>query len=133
MLVDFPSSEFPPLPFFIQIYFRHRQKPSFFGRLPFTTYVKCLVLLNARIKYTAKPKKSNKHAVFFPLQETVCQSTVTIEKINSASYVLLAVNSASNFIIYMLRGDKFRRVLARRTKQVCTRGADNSNSFESPR
>ena len=68
------------------------------------------------------------------LQDSVCESTVTIEKIVSASYVLLGVNSAVNFVIYMLRGDKFRRVLARKVAQLFSRAARSSNnSFDSPR
>ena len=73
-------------------------------------------------------------SLFFFTQDSVCESTITIEKIVSASYVLLGVNSAVNFVIYMLRGDKFRRVLARKVAQLCSRAArSNTNSFDSPR
>ncbi len=75
-----------------------------------------------------------KNCFCFSFQENVCESTITIEKIVSASYVLLAINSASNFAIYMLRGDKFRRVLARKVVQLFSRAArSNNNSFDSPR
>ena len=39
-----------------------------------------------------------------------CKSTAFIEFLISVSHLLLAVNSASNFFIYMLRGDKFRQI-----------------------
>ncbi len=53
----------------------------------------------------------------------------------SVSTLLLAVNSASNFVIYMLRGDKFRRVFSRKIMQICCRrrGANGSAHFDSPR
>ena len=60
----------------------------------------------------------------------MCESTILIEKVVSVSYVSLAVNSASNFIIYMLRGDKFRRVLSRKIRQMWS---DEPTDFDSPR
>ena len=56
---------------------------------------------------------------------------MALERVISISYVLLAVNSASNFIIYMLRGNKFRRVLSRKMLQLCGRAAPSY--FDSPR
>ncbi|TRY71858.1 hypothetical protein TCAL_03401 [Tigriopus californicus] len=63
--------------------------------------------------------------------DTSCESTTTIERIVSISYVLLALNSASNFVIYMLRGNKFRRVLSRKLCQFF--GYKPSSQFDSPR
>ena len=40
---------------------------------------------------------------------STCQSPFSLEILISVSHLMLAVNSASNFLIYMLRGDKFRQ------------------------
>ena len=59
-----------------------------------------------------------------------------IEKIVAVSNLMLAINSAFNFIIYMLRGDKFRRVLSRKLAQLFNRSSAGrcvNSQFESPR
>ena len=64
---------------------------------------------------------------------SACQSPFALEILISVSHLMLAVNSASNFLIYMLRGDKFRQFFfqiffkcqctraSRRTKDVLNR------------
>jgi len=42
-----------------------------------------------------------------------------VEKAVSVTYVTLAINSASNFVIYMLRSAKFRRALTSRWARCC--------------
>lgn len=42
-----------------------------------------------------------------------CVQSTSVEIIISISHFLLAVNSAANFGIYILRGDRFRQVLAK--------------------
>lgn len=42
-----------------------------------------------------------------------CAPSLTVEIIISISHLLLAINSAANFGIYMLRGDRFRTVLSK--------------------
>ena len=41
-------------------------------------------------------------------ENTACDSTTTIEVLISVSHLLLAINSASNFVICMFRGQDFR-------------------------
>lgn len=56
--------------------------------------------------------------------KTPCKSTALVEFLISLSHLLLAVNSASNFIIYMARGDKFRTVFTKLfIKGQCTKAS----------
>ncbi len=73
-----------------------------------------------------------------------CPSTTLIELLISVSHFLLAVNSASNFFIYMLRGDKFRQTFVQmfvrgeitqesrreRRRYVSTRSVINYNDHQ---
>ena len=46
-----------------------------------------------------------------------CDTTTFIELLISLSHLLLAINSACNFVIYMWRGDKFRRVFRKTVRR----------------
>ena len=45
--------------------------------------------------------------------QTICESTFAIEVLISVSHLMLAVNSAFNFLIYMFRGDRFRQIFVK--------------------
>ena len=47
---------------------------------------------------------------------TECKSNFVMDIIISVSHLCLAINSAANFVIYILRGDRFRVIL---TKLLC--------------
>ena len=58
---------------------------------------------------------------------SACQSPFSLEILISVSHLMLAVNSASNFLIYMLRGDKFRQFFFQIFfKCQCTRASRRS-------
>ena len=60
------------------------------------------------------------------IEETVlptCQTTDFIETVTSVSNLLTVVNSAANFLIYMLRGKKFRDLFLQTYFRRCIKRA----------
>ena len=72
----------------------------------------CLVILFI-ICQSLKIAPDVYEAVICTRDPTNCETSFTMEIIISVSHLLLSVNSAANFGIYMLRGDRFRQVLAK--------------------
>ena len=63
--------------------------------------------------------RTPKYHLYFKDNEYNCATSTTIEVIVSVSNLGMAINSASNFLIYMLRGGKFRRILKKTICRCC--------------